>query len=157
MGKHVQDNDSRLSDTRTPSDNSVTSAKIVDGTIVDGDISGTAAIAQSKVSGLVGDLAAKAPLESPTFTGTVTAPTLNVSGTADTATAASHYYVETATDGVLRPKTLANVQSEIVTNTRIQSAVVSPTAAGSTGVRKITMSTSAPTGGADGDVWLVYV
>lgn len=35
--------------------------------------------------------------------------------------------------------------------------VVSPTAAGSNGVRQITMSTSAPTGGADGDVWLVYV
>jgi hypothetical protein len=35
-------------------------------------------------------------------------------------------------------------------------AVVSPTAAGSTGARLITMSTSAPSGGADGDVWLVY-
>jgi len=35
--------------------------------------------------------------------------------------------------------------------------VVSPTAAGSTGVRQVTMSTSLPTGGADGDVWLVYV
>jgi len=36
-------------------------------------------------------------------------------------------------------------------------AVVSPTAAGSKGARLITMSTSAPSGGADGDVWLVYV
>lgn len=35
--------------------------------------------------------------------------------------------------------------------------VVSPTAAGSTGVRQITMSTSSPSGGADGDMWLVYV
>lgn len=35
--------------------------------------------------------------------------------------------------------------------------VTSPTAAGSAGVRKITMSTSNPTGGADGDVWFVYV
>lgn len=35
--------------------------------------------------------------------------------------------------------------------------VVSPTAAGSTGVRQVTMSTSSPSGGADGDVWLVYV
>lgn len=34
--------------------------------------------------------------------------------------------------------------------------IVSPTAAGSTGPRDITMSTSAPTGGNDGDVWLVY-
>lgn len=35
--------------------------------------------------------------------------------TAATATAASHYYVETADDGFIRPKTLANVKAEIVT------------------------------------------
>ena len=35
-------------------------------------------------------------------------------------------------------------------------SVVSPTAAGSKGVREVTMSTSNPTGGADGDLWLVY-
>ena len=34
--------------------------------------------------------------------------------------------------------------------------VVSPTGAGSNGVRQITISTSAPSGGNDGDVWLVY-
>lgn len=34
--------------------------------------------------------------------------------------------------------------------------VTSPTAEGSKGVREITMSTSAPTDGLDGDVWLVY-
>lgn len=34
--------------------------------------------------------------------------------TAATATAASHYYVETADDGFIRPKTLANVKAEIV-------------------------------------------
>jgi hypothetical protein len=33
---------------------------------------------------------------------------------------------------------------------------VSPTAAGSIGFRRITMSTSNPTGGSDGDVWFVY-
>ena len=97
----------------------------------------------------------RAPLESPTFTGTLTSPTVLIT-TADTATAASHYIVETASDGILRPKTLANVQAEIVTNTQIQSVTVSPTAAGSTGIRRTTMSTSAPTGGNDGDVWLLY-
>jgi len=51
--------DSRLADARTPIDGSVTSAKIADGSIVDTDISNTAAIAQAKVSGLVADLAAK--------------------------------------------------------------------------------------------------
>ena len=35
--------------------------------------------------------------------------------------------------------------------------VVSATAAGSNSVRQITISTSSPTGGNDGDVWLVYV
>jgi len=58
----------------------VTSAKIADGTIVDGDINATAAIAQSKISGLTTDLAAKAPLASPTFTGTVSAAALTLSG-----------------------------------------------------------------------------
>lgn len=34
--------------------------------------------------------------------------------------------------------------------------VVSATAAGSNSVRQITISTASPTGGSDGDVWLVY-
>jgi hypothetical protein len=70
-GTAAQGNDSRLADTRTPTDNTVTtakivdgavtsakvadgaitSAKIVDGTIVDADISGSAAIAPAKVAG----------------------------------------------------------------------------------------------------------
>ena len=40
-------------------DSAITSAKIADGTIVDADINASAAIAQSKVSNLVSDLAAK--------------------------------------------------------------------------------------------------
>lgn len=43
-------------------DNSVTSAKIVDGAIVNGDINASAAIAQSKVASLTTDLAARATL-----------------------------------------------------------------------------------------------
>lgn len=97
-----------------------------------------------------------APTASPTFTGTVTASAVNIS-TADTATNASHYMVETGSDGVIRPKTLANVQAEVVSNTTMQSNIVSPTAAGSNGIRKITISTSSPTGGQDGDIWFVYV
>src|SRR5687768_8548115 len=42
-------NDARLSDQRTPTDNSVTSAKIVNGTIVDADIASNAAIAVTKI------------------------------------------------------------------------------------------------------------
>ena len=56
-------------------DSAITSDKIADGTIVDADINATAAIAQSKISGLTSDLADKAPLASPALTGVPTAPT----------------------------------------------------------------------------------
>ena len=102
--------DSRLSDTRTPTDNTVTTAKIVDsnvtadklagdsvttakiedgavtsakiadGTIVNADINASAAIAQSKIDGLSTSLAAKADLASPTFTGTVSGITKSMVG-----------------------------------------------------------------------------
>jgi hypothetical protein len=41
---------------------------------------------------------------------------INLLGSSDTATAATHYFVETGSDGFVRPKTLANTQSEIVTS-----------------------------------------
>ena len=50
----------------------VTHDMIANGTIIDADINASAAIAQSKISGLTSDLAAKAPLAGPTFTGLVT-------------------------------------------------------------------------------------
>lgn len=73
------------------------------------------------VNGSTGAVTGIAPLNSPTFTGTVTAPTLSLT-TADTATAASHYFVETDSDGILRPKILANVIAEIVTTAAVNSA-----------------------------------
>lgn len=63
----------------------------------------------------------RAPLASPTFTGTVTVPTLSLT-TEDSSSAASHYMFETASDGVVRPKTLANVRTEIVTQAAVNSA-----------------------------------
>jgi hypothetical protein len=63
----------------------------------------------------------RAPLNSPTFTGTLTTPTLSLT-TSDTATAATHYMVETGSDGIVRPKTLANVRTEVVTNAAVNSA-----------------------------------
>jgi len=53
----------------------VTNDKIANATITNTKISETAAIDQSKISGLTSDLAAKAPLASPTFTGTVSGVT----------------------------------------------------------------------------------
>ena len=46
------------------SDGAITSAKIADGTITNTDISGAAAIAQSKISNLTTDLTGKQPLDS---------------------------------------------------------------------------------------------
>lgn len=47
---------------------------------------------------------------------------INLSSTADTATTATHYFVETGTDGVIRPKTLANARTEIVTTASVNAA-----------------------------------
>lgn len=41
---------------------------------------------------------------------------INLGSSSDTATAASHYMVETGSDGFVRPKTLANVKTEIMGN-----------------------------------------
>jgi hypothetical protein len=64
----------------------ITSAMIADGTIVDADVNASAAIAQSKISGLSTSLSEKAPLASPTFTGTVTIPNGAALGTPASAT-----------------------------------------------------------------------
>ena len=56
-------------------DLAVTAGKIANATITDTQISASAAIAQSKISGLATSLGLKANLASPTFTGTVTVPT----------------------------------------------------------------------------------
>jgi len=66
----------------------VTSGMILDGTIVDADINATAAIAQSKISGLSASLGLKANLADPTFTGTVTVGAAGVAFTDGTQTKA---------------------------------------------------------------------
>lgn len=48
---------------------------------------------------------------------------INLLGSSDTASTASHYYVETASDGFVRPKTLANVRTEIVTKAAIEAVL----------------------------------
>ena len=55
-------------------------------------------------------------------TTTINSPALNISATAETATAATHYLVEIASDGVIRPKTIANVRTEIVTTAAVNAA-----------------------------------
>lgn len=62
-----------------------------------------------------------APINSPTFTGTVTAAILDLT-TAATATTATSYWVETGSDGIIRPKTLADTRTEIVTTAAVNAA-----------------------------------
>ena len=80
----------------------ITSSLILDGTIVDADVNASAAIAQSKISGLTSDLAAKAPIASPTFTGTVSGVTKSMVGLGSVDnTADADKPVSTATHTVL--------------------------------------------------------
>lgn len=69
---------------------------------------------------------------------------LNLIGSGDTATAATHYYVETGSDGFVRPKTLANVRTEIVTNAAISTAgaVLTTTAQSIAGVKTFSDATA---------------
>lgn len=48
---------------------------------------------------------------------------INLSGSSDTTSAATHYYVETSSDGFVRPKTLANVRTEIVTKAAVEAVL----------------------------------
>jgi hypothetical protein len=55
----------------------------------------------------------------------------------DTATAATHYYVETGSDGWLRPKTLANVKAELLASAALTGVPTAPTAAAGTNTTQI--------------------
>ena len=76
------------------------------------------------------------------------ATTFNAAATADTATAATHYFVETGTDGVIRPKTLANARTELVTSASVYAAGVLAGTATQSFVQY--NSTTATTGAFDG-------
>lgn len=66
-------------------------------------------------------VAGAATVSSLVSNGTISGTSLTVT-VADTATAASHYYVEVASDNVIRPKTLADVRTEIVTTAAVNAA-----------------------------------
>jgi hypothetical protein len=54
-------------------------------------------------------------------TTTISSPNITIAGLADTATTATHYYVETAS-GNIAPKTLANARTELVTTAAVNAA-----------------------------------
>ncbi len=81
----------------------ITSTMIADGTIVDGDVNAAAAIAQSKISGLTTDLAAKLALAGGTMTGAIAMGTNKITGLGtptDSADAATKAYVDAVTEGL---------------------------------------------------------
>ena len=98
-------------------DSSVTSAKIADLTIVNGDISASAAIATSKISGLDAALGLLAPIASPTFTGTVSGVTKShvglgsVDNTADTAKPVST--AQSAAIATAKAEAIADATSQV--------------------------------------------
>jgi ribosomal protein L24 len=94
----------------------ITSTMIADGTIVDGDINASAAIAQSKIADLTTDLAAKLALAGGTMTGALTlsgAPSSDLH-------AATKAYVDAATAGL---NVHAAVQAATTANVTLASAL----------------------------------
>jgi hypothetical protein len=95
----------------------VTSDKIADGTIVNGDISASAAIDQSKISGLTTSLGEKLALAGGTMTGAIAMGTNKITGLGtptDATDAATKAYVDSAAQGIdwkasVRAATTGNV------------------------------------------------
>lgn len=123
-----------------------------------------------------GAIAGYAPIASPTFTGTVTAPTFRSSG----ATASRVAYFDANKDLLSSAVTstelgyLSGVTSAIQTQLNAKAPTASPTFTGTvsaaaitasglikgngggSGLGAITISTSAPSGGSSGDLWFRY-
>jgi hypothetical protein len=109
--------------TATIADASITSAKILDGTISDADISSSAAIAQSKISGLTTDLAAKANIISPNFTGNVKATRYELTAPAGVAAGATTT-LDLSTGNVLTVNLSANITSISLSNPAVGTYLV---------------------------------
>jgi hypothetical protein len=79
------------------------------------------------------------------YGGHIYSTAFNVLGTADTAMAATHYFVETGSDGFVRPKTLANARTEIVTTASVNSAAATTVGTITSGVWNAGAVTSSST------------
>lgn len=89
-----------------------------------GNLSQFASTTSAQLAGIISDETGTGSLvfaTNPTFSGTLTAPTVLLT-TSDTSSTSSHYFVETGSDGIIRPKTLANTRTEIVTTSAVNAA-----------------------------------
>lgn len=62
---------------------------------------------------------------------------INLSASTDTATTATHYYVETGSDGFVRPKSIANVKAELLASAALTGTTTAPTAAAGTNTTQV--------------------
>lgn len=125
-------------------DSAVTSAKILDGTIVNGDISGSAAIDLSKLA--TGALPTDITVASANI----------VNGTivnADVNDSAAIALSKLATGAL--PTAITVASANVVNGSLLTTDFDTSTAVSSGGVPVVTVSTSSATGGKNGDVWIV--
>jgi hypothetical protein len=124
------------------------SNKIVKGTEIDNEF-----------NSLAGAISSKADIASPTFTGTPAAPTAtansNTTQIANTAYVRAEIITATGTLGTMSSQNAGAVAitGGTIAGTTITSSTVNGNTVGSNSVGARTVSTSSPTGGANGDIW----
>ena len=119
------------------------SNKIVKGTEIDNEL-----------NAIAGAISSKADLASPSFTGSPAAPTAtagsNTTQIATTAFVRTEVTAERTATATLTNKTLT---SPTITGATLTTSTVNGNSVGSNSVGARTVSTSAPSGGSDGDIW----
>lgn len=134
----------------------ITSTMIEDGTIVDADINASAAIAQSKISGLTTDLSNKLALAGGTMTGAIAMGTNKITGLGtptDATDAATKAYVDAVSEGLhIHPAARAAVLTDIAIATALENG---DTAGGVTLATGDRILLNGQTNGAENGIYVV--
>ena len=119
------------------------SNKIIKGTEID-----------NEYNSIAGAISSKADIASPSLTGTPTAPTATAgSNTTQIATTAYVRGEITAATATLGTMSTQNASAVAITGGTITGTTVNGNVVGSNSVGARTISTSAPAGGSNGDIW----